>query len=174
MANTIVSQNLPDSTVLQKGSGTSTASPSGVLSVSTVLVGTAADTNEADLITYTVPANTLISTGKGVRLTAWGSFANNANNKTLKLYWNGTNCVTVGPTASANTTWRVEIDVVRTGTTNAKVKGCAIYSTVTATGGNLAVTSDFTTALIIKVTGTNGTASASDITMDFGRVEVLN
>lgn len=173
MANTIVSQNLSPGSTIQKGSGTAQATPSGILNTRSTLVGTAADTNETDVFTYTIPANTINTDGQIVRLVAEGSFGNDANNKTLKAYWNGTAIATFGPTAST-ASWRIELTVIRSSSSNAKCKAFAVYSTTTGTGGNLAVTSDFTTALIIKVTGTNGTALAHDVDCDFGRVEMLN
>lgn len=164
---------LPNVTVAQKGTGTATGPVSTVICSSTTLTGTAADTNETDIFTCTIPANTLSADNKMLRMTVYGSFGNNGDNKTLKLYWNGTNIATIGPTASTNS-FREEVVVARSSATNAKVKGFHVAGTATSTGGNLAITSDWTTAMIIKVTGTNGSSVAHDVDADFGLVEALN
>ena len=81
--------------------------------VNTTAVGNVG-AGEDTLITYDLPANTLNTNGAGVRITAWGTVANNANGKTLKVYFGATVILTDGITAGAATRWYVTGLVFRT------------------------------------------------------------
>jgi hypothetical protein len=84
-----------------------------IATVNTTAVGNVGS-GEDDLMTYSLPANALSANAKGVRIKAWGTTANNANAKTVKLYFGAvmlTNSLTTG---SANR-WTVEGLVFRTG-----------------------------------------------------------
>ena len=63
-----------------------TSQQGGVLNVNTTAVGNVT-TGEDNLITYSLPANTLSVNGMALRIVAWGLTANNANAKTLKVYF---------------------------------------------------------------------------------------
>jgi hypothetical protein len=154
------------------------ATASGVLTVGTTQVGTDAAVTEKDLWTYSLPANTLSANGKTVRVSAFGTVANNANNKTIKLYFNGTS-ITTTTTVAATAGWRIEADIVRTAS-GAQIS-CATVWTFNTAGNvparNIQVTSHTATdtaAIAIKVTGQNGTANANDIVFRVASVEVLN
>jgi hypothetical protein len=162
---------------LPVGSGTATAQVSGVLSVNTTQAGTGADTNETDLWTYSLPANTLNVDGKAVRVVVGGSMAANANTKTARFYFGGSSQVINDQTTAPNGgEWRGEFVIIRTGAA-AQVWG--VVKTMGATpqsslGFSQRSTGDTTTALTIKVTGQNGTAAANDIVFRGAVVEVLN
>ena len=71
---------------------------------------------EDDLITTSIPAAALSEAGKGVRITAWGTTANNANAKTLKVYFGTQVVLTNSLTASIAGVWKSETLVFSTGT----------------------------------------------------------
>jgi hypothetical protein len=159
---------------LPVGGGTATAQVSGVLSVNTTEASTGADTNETDLWTYSLPANTLNANGKSVRITAWGTTAANTNNKTFQLYFGATGLRSMSTTGSANG-WHYTATVTRTGASAQLSVGVGLVG-----GGGIqnplisTPAADTTGAITIKVTGTNGVASANDIVFRGAIVEVLN
>jgi hypothetical protein len=161
---------------LPVGSGTATAQVSGVLSVNTTQAGTAADTNETDLWTYSLPANTLNANGKAVRITVSGTFANTATVKTAKLYF-GTSSVTVNDATASpqNIQWYCTLIVFRTGAaTQIRTKWAVVGATNQFVSVATPTGQDTTAAITIKVTGQNGTANADDIVFTSAVVEVLN
>src|SRR5256885_7210885 len=68
-----------------------------------------------DLMSYTLPANSLSANGKGVRVTAWGRTGNNANAKQLSAFFGAFNLAQTGLTVSIQGTWKAEILVARIG-----------------------------------------------------------
>src|SRR6266540_5299688 len=64
---------------VQAGSGTALAPINGTLHITASAAGvcTAADLLETDVWTYTLPANTLTATSRGIRVTAYGTTAAN-------------------------------------------------------------------------------------------------
>jgi hypothetical protein len=136
-------------------------------------VGTGEDT----LMSYSLPANALNANGKGVRITAWGFFANNANSKTLKLYF-GTITMFASPAiAHQNRLWRLDATLIRTaaGTVRAiTLLTVAISNALSVTDGlnnNLDSAETLTAAVLIKVTGE--ATSNDDITQEAMVVEVI-
>ncbi len=73
-------------------------------------------TGEDNLITYALPASAMPTRDTGVHVTAWGTTANNANAKTIKLYFGSQVILTNALTVSIAGLWRIEADVVSTGT----------------------------------------------------------
>jgi len=72
-------------------------------------------TGEDNLITYALPAFLNNGAGSGVRIKAWGTFANNANAKTLKVYYGTQILLTNALTINVAGTWYVEAIVLSTG-----------------------------------------------------------
>ena len=144
--------------VIRARAGTSTleASMVGVANVNTTAVGNVG-TGEDDLISYSLPANALSANGKGVHITAWGTTANNANGKTLKLYFGSAAILTYALVASVAGTWRIEANVFRTGVdaqdyvsemVSIGVAGAAVTDVEVGS-----TTQDDGAAVVIKVTG---------------------
>lgn len=69
-----------------------------------------------NLITYSMPASSLIRAKQGVRIIAWGTSANNANAKTLTLNFGSATILTHSLTASIAGVWRIVAEVFSTGT----------------------------------------------------------
>lgn len=67
---------------------------------------------EDDLITYTMLANQFNTSRDSVHVIAWGLAANNANAKTVKLYFGSAVILTTALTANQDGVWRIEADIV--------------------------------------------------------------
>lgn len=82
------------------------------LNTNTTEVGNAG-VGEDNLISYTLPANSLSTNGYGVRITAWGTTANNGDAKTVKLYF-GSVILTTSLTINQASVWHIEAMIFRT------------------------------------------------------------
>ena len=159
-----------DGRIVKREAGAGTAQPElvGTLSVNTATVGNVG-AGEDDLMTYPLPAKTLADNGRGVRVTAWGDAANNANAKTLKVYFGATEVLSTALTASQVGTWRVVMEVIRTGAATqvaiAQLNQGGATTIVDAETDS--PTSDLDAAVTIKLTGT---ATANDDIRQFGMV----
>ena len=100
---------------VQMGTGTGRAPTIGTANVNTTAAGNVG-AGEDDLITYALPTASLSAAGKGVHITAWGTTANNANAKTIKLYFGSLAIMTNALTINLAGVWRIEADVISTGT----------------------------------------------------------
>lgn len=100
---------------VRTGTGTGRSIVGGILSVNTTAVGNVG-TGEDDLMTYPLPANSLVTTGRGIEITAWGTTANNANAKAVKLYFGSTIIQNYSLTTSVAGKWKIAALVFRTGT----------------------------------------------------------
>ena len=96
------------------GTGTGTPVLIGAINVNTTTVGNVGAAL-TDLMTYTLPANSLSANGKGVRVTAWGTIVNNANAKTLTVNFGSTVMATDALTTGGALNWKVIAHVFRTG-----------------------------------------------------------
>lgn len=115
---------------------------------------------EDDLMTYSLPADSLSAAKKGVRVTAWGSFANNANTKILRLYFGSAAILRTSFEIFMDGVWRLEAEVVSTGV-DAQEAVAQLVSTASAGSPPLALnvlevnslTQDDGAAITIKCTG---------------------
>lgn len=160
------------------GAGTGTGQPIliGTLSVNTNAVGNVGGGTD-DLMTYSLPANSLSANGKGVRITAWGSTNNNANAKSLQMYF-GSSLILVTLTTSIVGRWKCVAEVFRTGSStqkfNAVLLECASGSLAAGKqqhqDGTLLETDSG--AITIKCTG--AATTDNDITQDGMIVEFIS
>lgn len=98
----------------QIGNSTTTANaPVGAINLQASSVGNVG-IGEDTLHTYTMPANTLVETGRGLYIRATGQAANNANTKTYKLKF-GSQIISVAIPTSVASDFTVEAWIVRTG-----------------------------------------------------------
>ena len=112
-------------------------------------------TGEDNLITHTIAASTLYAAKRTVRITAWGTAANNANAKTLKLYFGSVAILTLSLTVSQTCKWRIIAEVISTGT-NAQDYGSQIIQSGTASQvsvENGTLTQTDSSAITVKCTG---------------------
>lgn len=159
---------------LKMGTGTGVAEASGKANVNTTAAGTPASTAETDLITYSLPANSLSANGQLLRITVWGTTGANGNTKTIRLYFGGTVVRQIGPTAPNNQDWRIEAIVVRTGANTQDAFGFEMVDASNVFTTHSEPSDDTTGAITIKVTGENGTAASNDIVAEGLLVEYLN
>lgn len=163
-----------DKAEFKVGTSSSTIKPIGLIDIVTTAVGTDADTNEKDLMTFSLPADSLSADGKVVRINAWGSIAANGNTKTIRLKFGDATILTIGPTTGSGLDWRMNGIVIRTGaeTQDAMITGS--LDTVAPDTTVSTPTETLSGAVVIKVTGENGSAAASDIIAEGMMIEFLN
>lgn len=96
---------------------------------------------EDNLITHTIPANTILTDGQHVKITAWGDTAANSNNKRVKLWYHGTAIADTGISGSNNKAWRIEALVYRNNSslyqysTIGQFNGAAMQTIFATSGG---------------------------------------
>lgn len=104
---------------VKAGSSSDHANVGGILFVSTTGVGNVGS-GEDDLITFSVPANTLANNGESIWFEAAVSFAVNANNKTLRVRFGSSGTTLI--VASTSFQWQgvtlVQGRIFRTGATS--------------------------------------------------------
>lgn len=131
-------------------------------------VGTGVD----DLMTYSMPGGTLATNADAVRITGYGQFAANANNKEFQLLFGATAIIDVGglgPLSGA--TFYFEAMVIRTGATSQiswarlDIQGVAIDQYQASPAETLA------NAITIKGTGETDAASNDDVAMKLMLIE---
>lgn len=156
------------------GTGAGTSLAGGLVTVNTTAVSTPT-TGEDDLMTYTLVANTLTTTGRGIKISAWGSTVNNANAKLLRLKIGGTLMHGAAFTLEPSTPgfWKLDAIVLRTGASTQDVmctliQGSGAFSTY---GTHLPQTVTETVANIIKITADGGTIG--DVTQEGFLIEYL-
>lgn len=160
---------------IQAGGGSGTVLSGGQLYAGLTTVGTAANTTETDLQTYTMPANTFDVASRGVRVTAWGSYGATANNKTIKGYFGAANVVYNSTALAQNGTgWVLEFEVYKTGSNTQCHWGNLVAGNTIPGAQSGTDTQTDTAAIVIKVTGQNGTAVANDIVCRGMTVKMIN
>lgn len=132
------------------------------IQASTTGVGNTNDTNEDVLYTFSLPANSLSFVGQTLEITAAGTLANNAHNKTVKIYF-GTQVYSLGTVATAAVVWTAKLTVIRTGSSAQLIYGEGMIGATPIAPALLTGAETDTAAIVIKVTGQTGTAAASDI-----------
>lgn len=145
----------------------------GTVSLNTTSTAGIAGTSEQTLLSYSLPAGSLLSNGQSLRIKAYFTHAANTNNVTFKLYF-GTSSISSGVLATSGETCELSLDVIRTGAATQLVwadgaisTGPAILAPALTSG-----TDDLTAAVTIKGTVTGGT-SGVDGTQKLLRVEFL-
>ena len=128
---------------------------------STATVAGAATTGEQTLLTYSLPGSS-IQTGDVLRIKASFTASTDNNTKQWKCYF-GSEVMGSPALVTNNKNGSCEVNVLETGTNTQIVYGNMLVDTTPVTG--LAVTGAETvsSAIVIKLTGTQGTASAGDV-----------
>lgn len=112
---------------VRAGTSTNDAAVGGVLFVSTTAVGNVG-TGTDDLISYSVPANTLAVNGQSVEFEAWGTIANSAGTKTLLAVYGATTVLTAAFAAVTGDEWVMRGRIVRTGAATQKAHGSVVVT----------------------------------------------
>jgi hypothetical protein len=142
------------------------------------------------LAVYSLPAGAFDVAGRGLCITAQGSFGATANNKRIKLIFNATTAV-VGSTVTGGTTiadsgtvatngggWSLQANVFKYGAAGSNNQiGLHQQAQIgAATAALLApslITATEANAILVAVTG-NATTAASDILFNFLEVNAMN
>lgn len=150
------------------------AGTAGLLAASLTTGATGANTTATDLQSFTLPAAFLTATRPGLRVRAWGATGATANNKTVTINFGATAYTLFSASALNNVTWSATLEVWRTGDATQRIFGTGYQGTTNVAMGYTAGTDNtLTTAQVIRVIGTNGTAAANDILCYGMVVEVI-
>lgn len=158
---------------LRTRKGVPDASPSIHLAAGAPLAATAANTTETDLATYTLPAGAINQAGAGLRVTAWGKTAANANTKRARIYFGATAVADTGAVAMNNVAWVATAIIARTAADAQVALGQMRHAATDIANLATAPAEALTGAVVVKVTGLNGTANANDLTIEGFLVEAI-
>lgn len=134
-------------------------------------------TGEDDLITYSLPANAFSNNNKGIRYTAWGTFANNGNTKTVNVKFGTTTVATVVHNTSTIRRWYASAIVIRTSSGN---QDYVAYINTSSTAGLTSSgpieigtsTQTDSSAITVKCTGTG--TNNNDVVQEGSLIEFLH
>lgn len=118
-------------------------------------------TGETNLMTYSLPANTLGTDNDYLELEAWGEFTAAASNKTVKMYFGGTVIFNTTALAFGASAWRIKATVVRgSSTTQVTIAAFSGNTTLVTTTAQVASPGEtLSGAVTIKCTGQSSAAS---------------
>lgn len=135
----------------------------GTLAVSNNAIASAG-ASETNLITYSVPANTLTNNGDRLKFRFSGRFASTANAKDMKVVWGSETILDTSSKIVNSGAWTIEGEIIRTGNTaqtaSAEFHGAGVTLFTTASAVDLAQTNGIAT--ILKMTST--AAGGGDVT----------
>jgi hypothetical protein len=167
-------QDFSGAKTFQAGSATIPGhNTAGLINIQAAASGTGADTTEDTLYTYTLPANAFSVPGKAVRVRVWGTTGANANNKTVKVYF-GATVFSSATSAANNVPWYFEMIVTKTGSNTQFALVTGSWNGALQAPQIFSPSETDTAGIVIKCTGTNGTASANDVAGKCFMVEFLN
>lgn len=154
------------------GSSSGLIKPIGQFSADTGNFGNAAGV-EQDMRSYTIPANAFGANGQGIEFYSYGTNTNNANAKTLRVYFGGTQIFSRSMTVSAANNWLIRGRVFRTGSGTQKYvieyfRDGSFIADITE--GTLAITD--TAAITFKYTFQ--AAGVSDTLQKYSAVNAIN
>jgi hypothetical protein len=182
----------PSSNLEQFGAGAATILAEGNVNRQISSAGIQPGATGADnvLAVFSIPANSFDISGRGVGITAQGSFGATANNKRIKLIFNATTAV-VGATVTGGTTvadtgtiatngggWSLQANVFKYGVNGSNTQiglhqQAQIGNAVAALLAPSLTTATESGAILVAVTG-NATTAASDIVFNFLEVNAMN
>ena len=123
---------------------------------------TTTGTSITTLYTKVIPANTIAGNGRGIKITAWGTNAATADDKTTIISVGGTTFGTTGLHVGNATAWKLEVILYRTtsgAVGQALCSGYAAGAIIAPTW--VATTIDFTTDLTVLVRTTDEVAGGT-------------
>lgn len=132
-------------------------------------------TGETDLHSFTLAAGHFDANKRKIRVTLEGSFAANANTKTLKLKLGSAGTITLNPTTAApnGKRFKAVVTITRTGSNAQRILAETLLDGSVEKVALATATETDVNALVVKVTGQSGTGS-NDILLDETMVEFLN
>ena len=183
----------PSSNLEQFGAGTATVLAEGNINRQISAAGINPGATGADnvLAFFSIPANSFDISGRGIGITAQGSFAATANTKQVKLIFNpatavvgstvgagGTTVADSGAIATNNLGWSLQANVFKYGANGSNTQiGLHQQAQIGNAVANLLkpslITATESGAILVAVTG-NATTAASDIVFNFLEVNAMN
>lgn len=112
-----------------------------------------AGAGEDDLMSFALPANNLNANLRTIKVRCWGTTANNANAKTLKLHFGSAVVLTKSLTVSVAGVWYLEATIGRISSGNQRAVAALLEHGETPHVEQSAPTQTDTSAITIKVTG---------------------
>jgi len=103
---------------------------------------------ETTMMTYTVTP--MLNNGDEIYVKAWGTYAANANNKTIKLKFGGQTILTTGAIAANAGSWQIEASIIRTAAATPEIiatitsSNTSVVESATRTAGTQDITTDTT------------------------------
>lgn len=151
-----------------------------VLAVQAGTVGHPADTDEHELFSYTLNANTLHPTyPKIIRAHLVGAFNSTpADDKTVRVYWGATKLYEYGPDPTESAAWVLDVTVAGTSTAQTAIvslritkAGAVVFALDYPVAG---LAEDGATPLALRCTAQSGVAFANNTVCFVGLVEGLD
>jgi hypothetical protein len=171
-------------TTLTDGSDASSLHSHGAITVldsQYTAVGTDADLLEKDLMSYSIPGNTLDADGEVIRVTFWGTKEASGQDHTLRFYYDGVAHFAPSTGGQATDRWEARMLIVRTGATAQKIMVSHEQKISTGSTGGSSFqfhgtdAATLSGATIVKVTGQNAVDSvANQLTCEGMIVEHLS
>ena len=131
-------------------------------------------TGETDLYSDTTVANTLNTNGDKITAVYAGTFAGNANTKTIRVYFGGNKIFDSGALSVASSaSWQVNVTIIRATSTGARasVSFTSSFGTLMASSSfNLVTGLTLSGTNILKITGQSSVAT-NDIVASLGTIE---
>lgn len=132
-------------------------------------------TGETDLHSFTLPTGHFAVDKKRIQVRGEGSFAANANVKTLKLKFGAAGTVTLNPTTGSpnGVRFSFEASITRLSSNAQRIRYKVWIGTALEIIGTASTTETDSGALVVKVTGQSGTGS-NDILLDESSIDFKN
>jgi hypothetical protein len=139
---------------IKQGDSSQQMSAGGVADVDTTAVGNVG-AGEDDLISYTMPSDSLNTNGSFIEIESFGTFAGNANNKRVRLYFGSTVIYDTTSVAANSGSWTIKSRVIRTGSSSQKAISTIISDNALIVNGSSYTTpaESLTGNVIIRCTG---------------------
>lgn len=169
----------PPPTISAGDAGAGTLLPSGLVSVQTSVAGNGnvGNTTDNTLFTYTLPAGSLDIVGRTVVVEAFGSFAGNGDNKTVKIWVGSAVWFTTGVVTLNGVSWQARIQLSKAAS-NSQVGyaiGFAAGAAAPLEVNSLSGTQTDTAPIVIRVTGASPTSGiAGDVVANGMTVFYMN
>ena len=183
----------PSSMITQFGSGTATFPEEGNINRQISSAGVTPGATGADnvLAAFSLPANSFDQAGRGLSITAQGSFGATGNNKRIKIIFNpstatvgstvGSGGSTVADTGTVTTNgggWSIQANVFKYGAAGSNTQiglhqQAQIGGAVAALLAPSLVTATESAAINVAVTG-NATTATTDIVFNFLEINAMN
>lgn len=158
--------------LFQAGKGGLTCSLQGQISKQFAPLAIAATGILQTLMSYALPGNSFSQNGAGIFVRTWGTFANNANAKTIQLVIGGVSLVSGASSTQANVSWEMSATYLRSGAAQQQAFFGGNIGTVGISKSAIADTANDQAAITIaqKATG----VSQSDVIQNGMLVEFFN